>query len=86
MVKKYQRFGSEVEKDLYKITITVSGKTLDWFHKLRRTMKKKGGHMLPRSYIIRAFFNVFMELDIDIKGIKTGKNLEKRINQAIEKH
>jgi len=40
--------------------------------------------MLPRSYIIRALINVFMKLDIKVEGVKTEKDVERRILDAIK--
>jgi len=85
MVKNYKRFRSEVEKGLRKVTITISDGALDWFHELSRTMKNRRGYKLPRSYIIRALINVFMRLDINVGGVRTEKDLEERISQAIKK-
>jgi len=42
-------------------------------------MKKNGGYKLPRSYIIRALINACMKLDINVKGVKTEKDMEERI-------
>ena len=84
-VKDYKRFRSEVEKGLHKVTITISDGALDWFYELSRRMKKNGGYKLPRSYIIRALINVSMKLDIDVKGVKTEKDLEERIIRGCKK-
>jgi len=86
MVKNYKRFRSEVKKGLRKVTITISDEALDWFHELSKMMKNKRGYKLPRSYIIRALINVFMKLDINVGGVRTEKDLEERILQAIKKH
>jgi len=86
MVKEYKRFRSEVEKGLHKVTITISDEALDWFYELSKMMKNKRGYKLPRSYIIRALINVFMKLDINVEGVRTEKDLEERILQAIKKY
>jgi len=84
MVRNYKRFRSEVRKDLHKVTITISDEALDWFYELSRTMKKKRGYKLPRSYIIRALINVFMRLDIKVEGVRTEEELQERIVNAIK--
>jgi len=86
MVKEYKRFRSEVKKDLRKVTITISDEALDWFYELSRTMKKKKGYKLPRSYIIRSLINVCMRLEINVGGVRGEKDLEERILQAIKKY
>ena len=84
-VRDYKRFRSEVEKGLHKVTITISDEVLDWFYQMSRRMKKSKGYKLPRSYIIRALINVCMKLDINVKGVKTEKDLEERILEAVKK-
>ena len=86
MVKDYKRFRSEVRKGLHKVTITIPDEALDWFYTLSRTMQKKKGYKLPRSYIIRSLINVIMKLDINVEGVRTEKDLEERILRAIEKY
>jgi hypothetical protein len=86
MVKNYKRFRSEVKKGLRKVSITISDEALDWFYELSKLMKKNGGYKLPRSYIIRALINVFMKLDINAEGVRTEKDMEESILQAIKKH
>jgi len=86
VVRDYKRFRSEVEKGLHKVTITISDEVLDWFYQMSRMMKKSKGYKLPRSYIIRALINVCMKLDINVKGVKTEKDLEERILEAVRKH
>jgi hypothetical protein len=85
MVKNYKRFRSEVKKGLRKVTITISDEALDWFYELSKMMKNKRGYKLPRSYIIRALINVFMKLDINVEGVRTERDLEEKILQAIKK-
>jgi len=48
-------------------------------------MKKNGGYKLPRSYIIRALINACVKLDINVKGVKTEKDLEERIIKGHQK-
>jgi len=86
VVRDYKRFRSEVEKGLHKVTITISDEVLDWFYQMSRRMKKSKGYKLPRSYIIRALINVCMKLDVNVKGVKTEKDLEEKILEAVKKH
>jgi len=86
MVKDYKRFRSEVKKGLHKVTITISDEALDWFYELSRKMKEKKGYKLPRSYIIRALINVCMKLDIKVEGVRTEKDLEEKILDAIRRY
>jgi len=84
MAKNYRRFRSEVKKGLHKVNITISDEAIHWFHDLSRKMKNTKGYMLPRSYIIRALINVFMKLHINVKGVRTEKDVERRILEAVK--
>jgi len=86
MVKDYKRFRSEVRKGLHKVTITISDEAIDWFYELSRKMKEKRGYKLPRSYIIRALINIFMKLRINVEGVRTEKDLEEKIFDAIRRY
>jgi len=86
MVKDYKRFRSEVRKGLHKVTITISDEAIDWFYELSRKMREKRGYKLPRSYIVRALINIFMKLDINVEGVRTERDLEERILDAIRKY
>lgn len=83
MAKEYKRFRSDVKKGLRKITITVSDEALEWFHILSLVMKKNGGYKLPRTYIIRALINAAMDLGVNVRGVKTERQLERRILRSI---
>jgi len=84
--KDYKRFRSEVRKGLHKVTITISDEAIHWFYELSRRMKEKKGYKLPRSYVIRALINVCMRLDIRVEGVRTEKDLEERILQAVKEY
>jgi len=86
MARDYKRFRSEVRKGLHKVTITLSDEALDWFYNLSKMMKNKKGYKLPRSYIIRALINVCMKLDINVEGVRTEGDLEKKILLALKRY
>jgi len=89
MVKQYtdyRRFRSDVPKNLFRIPITVTMEMDEWLHKLSSKMKVSDGYKLPKSYIVRSIINAMMNLDIDVDGIKSEEELEKRIIEAIKKH
>lgn len=86
MRKRHRRFRSEVRKDLSRIYINISEEAINWFHNLSVEMKKAGGYRLPRSYIVRALIDVFMKLHIKLRGIKTEKELKRRILEAVKRY
>lgn len=49
---------------------------------LSQKARFSGGKKISRSMTIKALINVVKDLDIDVKGVKTEKELKKRICQA----
>jgi len=81
-----KKFRSDVEKGLHRVPITISKEMEEWFYKVSLEMKEKGGYKLPKSYIIRAILNAVMRLKIDLKNIKSEKDLEEKIVEAVKKY
>lgn len=86
MRKRYKRFRAEVRKDLHRVYINISEEAINWCHSLAIEMKKAGGYKLPRSYIIRALLDIFMELDIRLEHIKSEKELKRRVLEAVKRY
>ena len=80
-----KRFRADVEKNLFRVPISLNKKANDWLYNLGILMKINGGYKLPKSYIIRSLINAFIKLNINLKKIKTEKDLEKRIFQSLRK-
>lgn len=85
MVKRHLRFRSEVEKGLRKITISLPEKDLSWFYELSKAMKESGGYRLPRTYITRSLIRAFTKLDINVDGVKSEEELDRRLPEAIKR-
>lgn len=83
--KVMKKFRSEVPKGLFRVPISISKETESWLQGLGNEMKMTGGYKLPKSYIMRSILNAIMKLKIDVSGIKSEKDLEKRIREAIKK-
>lgn len=84
--KSYKRFRGDVRKDLIRIPVTITPEVDEWLENLRSKMKKSGGYKLPKSYILRAILNAMMDLRIDVMGIKTEKDLNIKVCEAVEKY
>ncbi len=80
------RFRSEVPKGLFRVPISITKEMEDWLQGLSNEMKFSGGYKLPKSYIIRALLEAAMSLRIDVSGVKTEEDLEKRIKEAVKRH
>jgi hypothetical protein len=84
--KAVGRFRSEVRKDLFRVPISISKDMESWLQSLSNEMKASGGYKLPKSYILRSLLNAVMELKVDVSGVKTEKELERRFLEAIKNY
>jgi hypothetical protein len=80
------RFRSEVRKDLFRIPISITKDMESWLQRLSNEMKASGGYKLPKSYILRSLLNAIMELKVDVSGVKTEEELERRFLEAIKNY
>lgn len=78
------RFRSEVRKGLFRIPLSITKEMESWLQSLSSEMKATGGYKLPKSYILRSLINAMMKLKIDVSGVKTEAELEKRFSDAIK--
>ena len=81
-----KKFRSEVPKGLFRVPISITRKTELWLQNLSNEMKATGGYKLPKSYVIRSMINALMKLKIDVSGVKSEKDLEEKIVEAIKKY
>jgi hypothetical protein len=82
----YKRFRGDVRKDLIRIPITITPEIEKWLEDLRTEMRKSGGYKLPKSYIMRSILDAMMDLEIDVIGTKTEKELKIKISESVEKY
>ncbi len=80
------RFRSEVQKDLFRIPISITKEMEGWLQKLSNEMKSSGGYKLPKSYVIRSLLNAAMKLKIDVTAVQTEEELVSRMLTAIKKY
>ncbi len=80
------RFRSEVRKDLFRIPVSISKDTESWLQDLANEMKSTKGYKLPKSYILRSVLSAMMKLKVDVSGVKTETELERRFLDAIKNY
>lgn len=80
------RFRSEVRKDLFRVPISITKDMESWLQRLSNDMKASGGYKLPKSYVLRSLLSAIMELKVDVSGVKTEEELEKRFLKAIRSY
>lgn len=81
--KKLKRFRSNVQKNLFRVPISITKEMEVWLQALSNEMKVSGGYKLPRSYVIRSILTAVMKLDVDISDVKSESELTKRFLEAI---
>jgi hypothetical protein len=81
-----KKFRSEVPKGLFRVPISITREMEMWLQGLSNEMKATGGYKLPKSYVIRSMINALMKLKIDVSGVKSEKDLEEKIVEAIKKY
>jgi len=81
--RRVTRFRSEVRKDLFRISLAIPKDAEAWLQSLSNEMKATGGYKLPKSYILRSVLAAMMRLKIDVSGVRSEAELEKRLLAAI---
>ena len=81
-----EKFRSDVPKGLFRVPISITREMELWLQTLSNEMKATGGYKLPKSYVIRSMINALMKLKIDVSGVKSEKDLEEKIIEAIKKY
>lgn len=84
--KRTRKFRSDVSKDLLRISLTISREMDMWVQSLSHEMKASGGYKLPKSFILRSLINAMMKLKVDVGGVRTEEELEKRFLRAIKQY
>ncbi|MEW6189901.1 MAG: hypothetical protein AB1466_07355 [Actinomycetota bacterium] len=72
-------------ESLQRVSTFLTRPQVEFLDDLSRQMKFSGGYKLPRTKIIRATLSVFMELGIDVSGVKSEKELEERIRNGVKR-
>lgn len=65
--------------------IGLSRKQICFLDKLSKKCKFSGGKTLSRSVILRALLTVLKDLDLDVKDVKTEKELKERMLVGFQK-
>ena len=88
MIKRAVKVGrcrSEVAKNLFRVPITLTSEMEAWLTGLAREMKQTGGYKLPKTYIVRALIGAFMELKVNVAGVRSEAELVVRLRQAMRR-
>ncbi len=76
----------ERKQDYFRVPITMPSGMVSYLENLGIECKKSGGHKIANTMIVRSAIRLLMDLDPDIKGVKSEEELEKRLKEAAKKY
>jgi len=76
----------ERKQDYFRIPITMPSGMVSFLENMGIECKKSGGHKIANTMIVRCALRLLMDMNIDISGVKSEEELEKRIKEAAKKY
>jgi hypothetical protein len=76
----------ERKQDYFRIPITMPSGMVSFLENMGIECKKSGGHKIANTMIVRCALKLLMDMNIDISGVKSEEELEKRIKKAAKKY
>ena len=76
----------EKKQDYFRIPITMPSGMVSFLENMGIECKKSGGHKIANTMIVRCALRLLMDMNIDISGVKSEEELEKRIKEAAKKY
>jgi hypothetical protein len=76
----------ERKQDYFRVPITMPSDMVSFLENLGVECRKSGGHKIANTMIVRSLIRLLMGLDLDISGVKTEEELEKRIKDAARRY
>jgi hypothetical protein len=75
------------KEPFYKVSVCLSEKENEYLESLGKKAKLTGGNKLPKNIIIRGFVKAFMDVKLDVDGLKKDddKVLFERVREFIKK-
>ncbi len=76
----------ERKQDYFRIPITMPSGMVSFLENMGIECRKSGGHKIANTMIVRCALKLLMDMNIDISGVKSEEELEKRIKEAARKY
>ncbi|MBC8388333.1 MAG: hypothetical protein H8E13_09850 [Actinobacteria bacterium] len=76
----------ERKQDYFRVPITMPSDMVSFLENLGVECRKSGGHKIANTMIVRSLIRLLMGLDLDISGVKSEEELEKRIKDAARRY
>lgn len=73
---------NNTDKHTIRRAVRLSRPQIEFLERLSRKCLYSGGRRFTRTAVIRCLMNVFKELDIDARAVKSEKELKQRILKA----
>jgi len=76
----------ERKQDYFRVPITMPSDMVSFLENLGVECRKSGGHKIANTMIVRSLIRLLMGLNLDISGVKSEEELEKRIKDAARRY
>ena len=76
----------ERKQDYFRVPITMPSDMVSFLENLGVECRKSGGHKIANTMIVRSLIRLLIGLDLDISGVKSEEELEKRIKDAARRY
>ncbi|OFW63637.1 MAG: hypothetical protein A2Z35_04835 [Actinobacteria bacterium RBG_19FT_COMBO_36_27] len=76
----------ERKQDYFRVPITMPSGMVSYLENLGIECKKSGGHKIANTMIVRSAVRLLMDMNLDISGVKSEEELEKRMKEAARKY
>ena len=76
----------ERKQDYFRVPITMPSDMVSFLENLGVECRKSGGHKIANTMIVRSLIRLLISLDLDISGVKSEEELEKRIKDAARRY
>jgi len=76
----------ERKQDYFRIPITMPSSMVSFLENMGIECKKSGGHKIANTMIVRCALRLLMDMNMDISGVKSEDELEKRIKEAAKRY
>ena len=76
----------ERKQDYFRVPITMPSDMVSFLENLGVECRKSGGHKIANTMIVRSLIRLLISLDLDISGVKSEEELEKRIKNAARRY
>ena len=80
--KKYKKRATKQNKT-HQISAALYESQIDWLNDMVVSIKRGGGRSIQKSNVLRAILQVALESNVKLRGVKTEKEIQERLIEAL---